>query len=150
MLGDRSTPEDPVHGDSRVSHLLDEIGLTYELDGKGDFVVSFGFENGRTQTAVIESKTHKIGSFEVRHIYSVGYQSTGELPQNIANGLLMMNDKVRLGSWKTIRMQDGTLFAAFQAQVAADTTIESLQTSLVTVCQTADNVEEKLTGEDNY
>jgi len=150
MLGDRKEEDSAQRGDPRLRLLLQELELRFRVDEDQNFVLSFEFENGRHQTVVLESETHLIGTFEVRHLYSVGYQCEGELPANVANALLIMNDNVRLGAWKAIRTPTDLLFAAFQAQIAADTTSESLRTALLAVCRTADGVEEKLTGEDLY
>jgi len=158
MLG----ASDDNQGDDRVRYLLEQLELSYQMDDNGDFVIAFGIKEDseeeetepRSQIAIISSDTHFIGEFEVRHIYSIGYEAMGELPQNVANALLIMNDNVKLGAWKAIHVnkegQDG-IVAAFQAQVAADTDSQSLFTALMAVCATADDVENKLTGgEDRF
>jgi len=162
MLGTNDNSDnDQELGDSRVRILLDQLKLSYQIDDNKDFVIAFGIKEDalsdddetRTQIAIISSDTHHIGDFEVRHIFSIGYEAIGELPRNVANALLIMNDNVKLGAWKAIHVkkdgQDG-MVAAFQAQVAADTDAQSLFTTLMAVCATADDVENKLTGEDRF
>mgnify|MGYP000324318559 CR=1 FL=1 len=139
-------------GDPRVAKLLDNLGLKYHVDAQGDFQVSFRLENDRHQTVFIRSETSHLGPLEIREIFSVGYECEGPLPLNVANALLIHNAHVKLGAWSVLRSTSTNhCYAAFTAQIAADTDPASLQTTIQAVVETADRAESLLSdGADKF
>ncbi|MCX8158035.1 MAG: hypothetical protein N3J91_16615 [Verrucomicrobiae bacterium] len=139
-------------GDSRVGRLLDILGLKYHVDAQGDYQVSFRLENNRHQTVYIRSQTSHLGPLEIREIFSVGYESEGPLPGDVANALLVHNAHVKLGAWSLLRSSSSNrCYAAFTVQIAAETDPASLQTAMAAVVETADKAESLLTdGEDKF
>ncbi len=138
-------------GDERVRKLLDLLNLKFAVDSDGDFRVSFSLPEDRSQTVFIRSNTAWLGNLEIREIFSIAYESSGLLPGELANALLLVNAHTKLGAWSLIRGADDQCFAAFNARIAADTDAEALMTTLQAVLETADNVEMKLNGgEDRF
>ena len=136
-------------GDARVKRLLDTLKLRYAVDTDGDFKVMLEFKDGRSQIAFIDSQTHLVGDFEIRELWSVAYVSEGYLDIDTANTLLMKNFELALGSWRLIPGGDNTYLVAFCIQIAADCDPDSFSRALTIVLQTADEMEENLTGADN-
>ena len=135
--------------DRRVERLLDEADLKYEVDGDGDFTLVNGLKNDRSQIAWILSRTSKLGSLEIRQIWSVGYRSKSPLSETLANRLLKENTQVKIGAWQVRKMGDDYV-AVFCAQIAADTDKETLLLALLAVTKTADELEKELTDKDDF
>lgn len=137
-------------GDPRVQALLDQLDLKYDVDSDGDYHVLFALDEGRSQLAIIRSETAHLGKFEIREITSPACTFPGPLDADTANALLIYNAHVKLGSWRLVRFGDDSCAAMFAAQIAANTDAQSLFTTLRVVIETADEVENKLTQEDNF
>ncbi|PSF33881.1 hypothetical protein C7H19_19350 [Aphanothece hegewaldii CCALA 016] len=136
-------------GDRRVQNLLELLELKYSIDQDGDFKVIVEFNDGRSQVAFIDSDTQNIGDFEIREIWSVAYVSEGFLDIDTANTLLLHNHQLKMGSWRLIPGEDNTFLATFCVQISADCDPESFGQALGLVLETADEMEEKLTGRDH-
>lgn len=136
-------------GDHRVQKLLEKLDLKYSVDQDGDFKVVVEFEDGRSQAAFINSDTETLGGFEIREIWSVAYISEGYLDIDTANTLLLANDKLKIGAWRLIAAGKNRYLAAFCVQISADTDPQSFLDALLVVLRIADEMEEKLTGEDD-
>lgn len=135
-------------GDPRVKKVLDILELQYLIDNDGDFEVIMAIDDERSQIAFIDSETETLGSFEIREIWSVAYISEGFLDIDTANTLLLHNAEMKIGSWRLLSAGDNTFYATFCVQVAADCSPEAFLQALLVVLQTADEMEEKLTGDD--
>ncbi|MFT7128860.1 MAG: hypothetical protein ACI89U_000968 [Gammaproteobacteria bacterium] len=135
--------------DSRISILLDELEIEYEVDEDGDFHAVFQLDEKRSQTVYISSATKKIADLEIRKIYSIGYMSDAPLEKKIANLLLGINHSSKLGAWQ-VMATDKAYYAAYNAQIAADTDAKTLSTVLKAVVESADSIEDYLTGMDVF
>lgn len=136
-------------GDERVKKLLEDAEIKYEVDKDGDFKLINEVNDGRTQLVFVLSETSKLGTLEIRQLWSVAYRSKDPFPALIANRLLEANSEVKLGAWQTLKMGNDYL-AIFSAQVAADTDRRSLLLALHAVTTTADEIEKELTGKDDF
>lgn len=135
--------------DGRIAPLLDDLGIDYQNDEDGDFQAVFQLSDNRSQQVVISSSTKKIAELEIRKIYSIGYKSQAPLSQKIANLLLGINHSSKLGAWQVME-SDGVYYAAYNAQIAADTDAQTLLTVIKAVVESADSIEEYLTGKDVF
>lgn len=135
--------------DSRIAVLLDELDVRYDVDDDGDFQVVYQLDDERSQTVFISSATHTIADLEIRKIYSIGYMSENPLEQKIANLLLAINHSSKLGAWQ-VMSSDGAYYAAYNAQIAANTDAQTLTTVLKAVVESADSIEDYLTGKDVF
>ncbi|MDI6797397.1 MAG: hypothetical protein QMD09_10650 [Desulfatibacillaceae bacterium] len=134
----------PKH-DSRVEKILKERDIAYRIDKDGDFRVTFDMGEGRSQLAFIMSKTSEYRNFEIREIHSVGYRSaTEQFPPSVANQLLEDNFLIKLGAWAKV----GNL-AIFIVRLSADADGESLVNALRLTLESADEMEMKLTGDED-
>ena len=135
--------------DARVARLLTEAGLSYAVDDEGDYRLSFALDDGRSQVAWVASATAKVGELEVRDLWSIAYRSTGQVPQEVANGLLQANAAQTLGAWQVQRSGDEYL-VVFSAPVDVKTDAKTLALALDAVMRTADAMEQALTGKDEF
>lgn len=134
--------------DTRIETLLNSEGLKYEIDSDGDFKLLFGLDEDRTHIVWINSNTERYGHLEIREIWAVGLHSSGQLPTDLHRSLLERNNQYKLGSWKLQRISRGE-GAIFYVQVAANLDRKSLMSSIQIVAETADELEEELTGKDD-
>ena len=142
-------------GDNRVRKLLDQLELKYEIDNEGDLSVVFGVGEDRSQVVHIDSHTRYVDRLEIRGVWSMGLRSEAPLHADIANALLVYNASVDLGAWQLVRDSDSGVdgegcFAAFMVFVAADITAQSLLSVMHAVGSAADEIEEKIAGEDRF
>ncbi len=143
MFGNSNRP------DKRISILLDELSIDYDIDENGDFIASFMVGKRRSQRVFINSDTRSIGDLEIRKIHSIAYRSDAPLSRKVANLLLEINHRSMLGAWQLMATEDG-FDAAYNAQIAADTDAMTLLTAIKAVVESADSIENYLTGEDVF
>jgi len=134
--------------DARVREALDVLGLEYEVTDGGCFRLEFGLPEGRTQLVYIDSATARVGSLELRKIWSCGYMGTSRLPGEICADLLDANRDVPFGAWETFSDGDDH-FLVFGTRVPAETEASSLRSILVTIAEYADQIESHLADGDS-
>ena len=139
----------PAVADARVARLLTEAGLSYVVDDEGDYRLSFSLDDGRSQVAWAASATARVGELQVRDLWSIAYRSTGQVPQEVANGLLQANARQTLGAWQVQRSGEEYLLV-FSAPVDVKTDAKTLALVLDAVMKTADAMEQALTGKDEF
>lgn len=133
----------PPEYDERVKQLLEEKEITYTVDADGDFKVEFEMGNGRTQLAFIMSATYEYGNFEIREIQAYAYRAPdGEFPLDVTVKLLEDTFDKKLGAWGIVDE-----YAVFITRIAADTDPESLWNALILALESADEMEQELSGD---
>jgi hypothetical protein len=135
--------------DMRVKRVLDQTDLKYTIDKDGDFRFVFDLPGDRVQVVFINSKTEKYGNFEIREIWSAGYQSDSPFSAAIANRMLVNNFETKLGAWQTARL-NGKNVAVFTAKVDASLNATQLEVVLTAVRRIADEMEKEITGRDDF
>jgi hypothetical protein len=144
-----TTSQAQAVADARVARLLTEAGLSYAVDDEGDYRLRFALDDGRSQVAWVASATATVGELEVRDLWSIAYRSTGQVPQEVANGLLQANAAQTLGAWQVQRSGEEYL-VVFSAAVDVKTDAKTLALALDAVMRTADAMEQALTGKDEF
>lgn len=130
--------------DPRVKTLLDELNWKYTTKDNGNTELVFKVDSNRTQAIYFGTRTHKLGDFEIRDIWSYVLEVDGDLPQEIANELLVHNETVKLGAW-SIYKANGKSKVIFTVKVSANLSkAEQLKTAINALYQTADEMEKKL------
>ena len=138
-------------GDKRVAAALDKAGLKYEMTESGDFKLLYELDDDRTQVVIIGSKTEKLGDLEIREVWSIAQQSDGEFDGETANALLVDNGNRKVGAWQVaVEEETDQHTAIFSAQVDAAAEADALAQVIVAVVQTADEMENELTEEDEF
>ena len=131
--------------DGRMRDLLSNLRIKYKIDSDGDFKVIFRLSGGRTQLAIINSKTQRYGPFEIREVCSPALSSFTLFSRGVANVLLRHNARTKVGDWQTMRLKR-KYYAVFCVKIDAMMDGRSFRTYLNAVLNTADRVERKLTG----
>ena len=136
----------PDH-DVRIKRILDAEEINYKIDKDGDFKMVFKVDEERTQAIWVRSRTNTYDQFEIREIFSFGYQNDGPFPEEIANTLLERNWTYKLGAWG----RSGP-YAVFVVRIAADSDAKALLTAIKMVVRVTDKMEKELeqyTGEND-
>lgn len=135
--------------DARVARQLTDAGLSYMIDDEGDYRLKFALDDGRSQIAWVASGTSTLGNLEARDLWSIAYRGTGQVPQEMANGLLQANAQQTVGAWQVQRSGEEYL-VVFSASIDAKVDAHTLALALDAVMKTADAMEQALTGRDDY
>lgn len=134
--------EDTPDYDERVAKALRDSGVEYSIDADGDFRVVREMGRGRTQLAIVRSVTSEYRNFEIREIWSVGYESEGgQIPARVANMMLEDTFQKKLGSWA--KMDN---LGVYMVKLSANADAESLFSALKLAMESADELEERLSG----
>lgn len=141
--------------DNRVRLALDELGLAYEITGQYDFklkpVATLG---NRTQLIYIHSQTQHYGRLEIREVIAPSYLSQAALSATMANRLLRENGEVKWGAWRAVAIDEGVnagkYLILYAIQISADSDAESLRLAIKNAARTADELENEMTGRDDY
>ena len=147
MFGTENHPRD---GDPRVAKALDDLGIIYDIDGDGHYRFGFHVGNNRSQIGLIQSATYDFAGIETRDVFSVGLRSSGPFDARTSNLLLLQNSQLGVGSWAVIRDARDNHIAIFRAKIAADLQGKELHGILAVVLRTADAMEQRLVGSDDF
>lgn len=136
--------------DPRVQDVLDRLEIRYRIDEDGDFNVAFELESGRSQSAIIRSQTYEFLGVEIREISSAGLVSQGPFDARTANLLLAQNEQLKIGAWGVVANSEDLHGALFTVKVAVDLPAEEFLGVLQVVLHTADTMEARLSGRDDF
>ena len=132
--------------DPAVAKALDALGYPYEVDEDGDYKMVFDVEEGRTQLVFVRSAVEDYGSHRIREVWSPGYNApTAEFSAEVANRLLEDAQNAKLGGW--VKQQK---LAMFVVKIDADAAGPALADAIEAATHTADEMEQELTGQDEY
>ena len=136
-------------GDPRIARALQQLDIKYEISDEGDFRFGFDLE-GRTQIGIIHSETYDFAGVEMREVVSVGLKSFGPFDARTAGILLAENSRLKLGGWGIVCDSEDNHLAIFSAKIAADLSGNLLLEVLNAVITTADHIEQRLSGRDDF
>lgn len=143
--------EAPRRPDQRIFDALEEKGVSYDIDeDAGDFIVLVELNQGRTQKVVVNSYTREFMGVEMRDISSIALVSQGPFDARTANFLLRENVNVNFGAWQIMRDDENTHYAIFCMTISANLRAEFLVELIGMVAGTADEIEHRLSGLDQY
>ena len=136
--------------DTRVKSLLDDLDIEYTISDAGSFFVLVNVGKYRNQAVSIPSVTDEFGGMEIRQILSLALQfdSKDALNQNNLFAFLKLNYTYKIGSW---RIAGSKLYRlVFTVNISANATKSTLEKAIRHAAKTADEMEQKLTGEDKF
>ena len=140
----RAADPKPV-ADPGLGKQLDALQLKYEIDGDGDYKMTFELEDGRTQIVFARSPVESYGSNRIREIWSPGLKySTPELDAKVANRLLSHSAEVIMGGW--VRQKE---MAMFVVKIPEKASPAELRDALEAAAACADVIEKELTSRDD-
>ena len=130
--------------DASVKSRLDARGMKYEIDGDGDFKVTYNYaKEGRTQLVFVSGGTEEVGGFRIREVFSpAGRVEKDDIDGAKALELLAESRKNKLGSWE---LAGDVLY--FVAKLPDDLDAKELESVMDIVAETADNMELEISGD---
>ena len=130
--------------DSAVKSRLDARGVKYEVDGDGDFKVTYNYsKEKRTQLVFVSGKTETVGGFKVREIFSPAAR-VGKDGMNGAKALELLGEsrKNKLGGWE---LSGDVLYFVIKLPDGIDGA--QLESAMDIAAETADDMEIKFSGD---
>lgn len=129
--------------DASVQTRLDARGIKYEVDGDGDYKVTYSYKSeGRTQLVFVSGGTESVGGFKVREVFAPAAKDgiTG------AKAIELMGESRsnKLGSWE---LQGDVLYFVIKLPDSVNAT--ELESAMDIAAQTADNKEIELSGDED-
>ena len=138
------------HHDLRVEGALQKLHLAYRIDNKGDFILDWELEEGRTQRVYVGSRTFYLGPMEIREVWSI----VGYFPyvpaEKVSRTLLEKNAQFKIGSFCYEKRSDGSYVVIFSARIPAEHPSQDLGAVILAVAQTADEAEREIMGTDTF
>ena len=130
--------------DASVKARLDARGVKYQVDGDGDYKVTYNYsKEGRTQLVFVSGGTQSVAGFSVREIFSpAGRVATDGIDGDRALELLGESRNNKLGSWEL----DGDVLY-FVLKMPDDLDAAELESAMDIAAQTADDMELELSGD---
>ena len=136
-------------GDYRVRRALHNAEVDFTVDNDEDFRVVWKIDNERTHLTIINSNTETFTTSDsVRAVWAVAYRGA-PLPQATLLDLLKYNGTRKMGSW-CISDNSGTHTLYFQIVLPDNANGKMLAKASKWVAETADEMEKKLTGKDEF
>ncbi len=135
--------------DLRVASALEAHDVKYQVDEDGCFFVAWEFENGRSHTCLISSRTEEFGGVEFRVVQAPCCQLKQPPDANVANRLLLANNVMHLGAW-FMAVIGASYAIGLKIYIAADCPAEELVSVAFAVCKQADEIEKDVTGADEF
>ena len=132
--------------DKQLGKTLNRQKLESEVDGEGDYKLTFDVGAGRTQVVWVRSGASTYGELVIREVLSIGAAAPGGvLSPALADRLLQFNAQSKLGAWA--RNAD---HAVFIAKIPADLDGKQLAAAIELVARSADEIERELGAADAF
>jgi len=138
--------------DARVTTALDELDIPYHyLPRSQQFEIHYLLDCDRSQSLYIASQTHWFMGVELRKIFSNALVSDGLFEPRTANLLLRENFEMIHGGWSVMHNEDEKEhFAIFSLTAFASLPANHFSTIIECVAKTADDMENRLSGLDEF
>lgn len=130
--------------DKSVERRLDAQGVKYEVDGDGDYKVTYNYSSeGRTQLVFVSGGTQTVAGFTIREVFA----PAARVEKDRINGakaleLLEESRNNKFGSWE---IQGDVLY--FVIKVPDSITAKELEAAMDIAAETADNMEIEISGD---
>ncbi len=130
--------------DGSVKARLDARGIKHEVDGDGDYKVTYNYsKEGRTQLVFVSGGTQSVEGFSVREIFSPAARvEKDDIDGDKALELMRESRNNKLGSWE---LADDVLY--FVLKMPDSMSAAELEAAMDIAAQTADDMELELSGD---
>lgn len=130
--------------DVSVKTRLDARGVKYQVDGDGDYKVTYSYkQEDRTQLVFVSGATESVGGFTVREVFApAGLVDKDTIDGAKALELLAESRTNKLGSWE---LAGNTLYFVIKLPDSVDAA--QLEAAMDIAAETADNMEIELSGD---
>ncbi len=130
--------------DAAVKTRLEARGVKYEVDGDGDFKITYNYsKEQRSQLVFVSGSTQSVGGFKIREVFS----PAARLEKDGINGakaleLLAESRKNKLGGWE---VAGDVLYFVIKLPDSIDAA--QLESAMDIAAETADDMEIKFSGD---
>ena len=130
--------------DASVVTRLEARGVKYEVDGDGDYKVTYNYsDEGRSQLVFVSGGTQSVAGFTVREVFSPAARISGDgISGAKALELLAESRSNKLGAWE---IAGDVLY--FVIKLPDDVTAAQLEAAMDIAAETADDMEIELSGD---
>ncbi|MGN6151224.1 MAG: hypothetical protein ACTHOH_04335 [Lysobacteraceae bacterium] len=130
--------------DASVKSRLDARGVKYEVDGDGDFKVTYNYsKEKRTQLVFVSGGTESVAGYNIREIFSPAARVEKDGIRGAkALELLAESRKNKLGSWEI-----GGDVLYFVIKLPDSINAEQLEKAMDIAAETADDMEIEISGD---
>ncbi|MCX7606534.1 MAG: hypothetical protein N2170_04615 [Bacteroidia bacterium] len=135
---------------AKIKKMLDQAGLKYTVDSDGDFKLTFGVGNGRSQLLYIMSTMEEMGGQSIVEIWSPAYKQK-EISDKVLVRLLSDSYRKKIGAWE-VTSSGEYVYAVFKAKVPLSSlNPEFLRAVCEGIVSTADEIEKDImNGSDDF
>ncbi|MBD9467797.1 hypothetical protein [Pseudoxanthomonas sp. PXM01] len=130
--------------DASVDARLKASGIPFEVDGDGDYKVTYSYtEDNRTQLVFVSGRTEQVGGIEVREIFSPAARVAADSIDGAkALALLAESRTKKIGGWE---LSGDVLYFVIKLPDTVDAA--GLEAAMDIAAETADNKELELSGD---
>lgn len=136
--------------DPRVKKAFDKLGLKYDINDKGNYLVTFTMESDeeRSQLVRIMSGTEKYRGAEIREIWTLAADLEDYPDEEILYRMMAENSTNKLGAWAMEASDDGVNIY-YTTKIPVNITAEDLKMFIYFVAEIGDELEVELLGTDD-
>jgi len=136
-------------GTADISQQLNRLGLKFKLTASGNYSITYDLDGGRSQVAYIMGKTQKVGSAEIRELWSRAGTVDSVPTEEEMQTLLEESGSASMGFWSIEESDDGGYTVYFSVKVPVYLNDSDLAALLEYTASSADQKEEELFSADD-
>jgi hypothetical protein len=147
LIGSLSTQAFAQTKSSPVAAFLDRLGMNYQVQEDGSFIILAGVDDNRTQTGFIPPEVGKIGNDEFIRI--VSFSRISKTPPDAEN-TKQLQDSVtdeKSGGWLTVS-KDGIYGTFYYKIIPLNANPDLVRKDIIEILNIADTAEKDLGGKD--
>lgn len=132
--------------DDTVAKRLDARGIKYEVDGDGDYKVTYNYSSeGRTQLVFVSGRTEEIAGFKVREVFAPAARIGADgVTEGQLAALIGKSRGYKLGAWEV-----GGDALYFVIKLPEPLSAAQLENAIDIAAETADDMEIEISGDDD-
>ena len=144
LLAIAATAAAPASADESVKRRLNAQGIKYEVDGDGDYKVTYNYsKEGRTQLVFVSGGTESVGGFTIREVFSPAAKVEEDgVSGRQALELLENSRRNKFGSWE---IGGGILY--FVIKLPDSVSAAQLEAAMDIAAEVADDMEIEISGD---
>jgi len=136
--------------DGQVKQQLRSLGLPYQIDNDGDFLIFRLLPDGRKQNVWVSSVREKDKGIVYREVFAIAKEYEGLAPLEVSNSLLIQNySRKALGAWSLLQI-DNLSILLYVVRIPVSKDENWLYSAITEAAVSADEMEERLSGNDEY
>ena len=146
LMGSLSTQAFAQTKSSPVAAFLDRLGMNYQVQEDGSFLILAGVDGNRTQTGFIMPEVARIGNYDFIGIFSFSRISQTPLNEEKTKQLQGSVNNISSG-WRTVS-QDGKYATFYYKIIPLDANPDLVRKDIIEILNIADTAEKDLGDKD--